>query len=90
MLQTYQQKCRTPRHLVDLYLQSVGRKRQAQGSKFEAHFNLQTNDSKENDCSTTVLPEPKDNQHLQQSKDPLNTEDTLIEYSSNDMFGDFK
>ena len=33
-------KCRTPSHLVDLYLKSVGRGRAASGQKYEAHFNI--------------------------------------------------
>jgi len=40
------QKCRTPKHLVELYLNSVGRGRfnqgrSNQGGQFEAHFNSQ-------------------------------------------------
>jgi hypothetical protein len=34
-------KCRTPRHLVDLYLKSIGHDRPNQGQKYEAHFNFQ-------------------------------------------------
>jgi hypothetical protein len=33
-------KCRTPSHLVDLYLKSVGRERAALGQKYEGHFNI--------------------------------------------------
>ena len=33
-------KCHTPRHLVDLYQQSLGRKQNAKGLRYEAHFNL--------------------------------------------------
>ena len=33
--------CRTPKHLVDLYLKSMGRERKSQGPRYEAHFNLQ-------------------------------------------------
>ena len=42
------QKCRTPKHLVELYLNSVGRGRSNQGrsnqgGQFKAHFNSQPN-----------------------------------------------
>jgi len=42
------QKCHTPKHLVELYLNSVGRGRSNQGhsnqgGQFEAHFNSQPN-----------------------------------------------
>lgn len=81
-------KCRTPRHLINLYLQSVGRKQPTQGSKFEAHFNLQTDTTKEASCSQDVPKEPSNNKTPLQSEDPFNKDDMIIEYASNDMFGD--
>ncbi|KAJ1267790.1 hypothetical protein BS78_07G085200 [Paspalum vaginatum] len=40
-------KCRTPSHLVDLYLKFVGRGRIAPGQRYEAHFNFQPDNSRE-------------------------------------------
>ena len=82
-------KCRTPRHLVDLYLQSVGRKPQAhQGPRFESHFNLQSDNSKEAGCSHDIMEGPSNNPPLQASEDLMSTENMIVEFASNDMFGD--
>jgi len=47
-------KCRTLRHLIDLYQKYGGSGQKAQGQRYEAHFNLQKDSSKEAGCSQTV------------------------------------
>lgn len=82
-------KCRTPRHLVDLYLQSVGRKRPAhQGPRFESHFNFQSDNFKEAGCSQDVNESPSNNPKIRSSEDPISTENMIVEFTSNDMYGD--
>jgi hypothetical protein len=65
--------CRTPKHLVDLYLRSLrdGNKR----SRYEAHFNQATEKDKEIGCSN--------NKASAQQMD-----DMMIEYNSGDICGD--
>src|SRR5438128_2718094 len=45
-------KCRTPKHLVELYMKYSEKGKQVQGDEFEAHFNTQTTDI---GCSKNVL-----------------------------------
>jgi len=97
-------KCRTPRHLVDLYLKSVGRDRPNQGRKYEAHFNFQndvtmqdvapynfTNDINmaEASCSKSV-PNTLSNHKTPPpvEDDLMDTDKMLVEFASTDMFGD--
>jgi hypothetical protein len=73
--------CRTPQHLVDLYLKSIREKKQ-KGPNCEAHFN----DAKmEVGGSSSVPKESSDNNKPTMD---LSTDDMLIEYASGDMFGD--
>ena len=85
------QKCRTPKHLVDLYLTSVGRGRSNQGhsnqggQQSKAHFDalaaLGCSNSAPADPSNTKAPPPPGG----------NTDDVdnmIIEYTSKDLFGD--
>ena len=82
-------KCRTPNHLVDLYLKSVGRGRATQGQKYEAHFNYQPDTTrKEASCSQQVPEEPSRNP-IPGGED-LATENMIVEYASNDIFGDLE
>ena len=57
-------KCRTPKHLVNLYLQSTGRNRHAQGARYEAHFNLQSDNTKKVSCSHHVTTRLSDCQKI--------------------------
>jgi hypothetical protein len=82
-------KCRTPSHLVDLYLKSVGRGRAAPGQKYEAHFNLRPDTTREEaGCSQQVPMEPSNN--IQGGEDLADTWNMIVEYASNDIFGDFQ
>jgi hypothetical protein len=82
-------KCRTPSHLVDLYLKSVGRGRTTQGQKYEAHFNLRPDTRNEASCSQPVPMEPSNN-IIRGGEDLANTGNMIVEYASNDIFGDFE
>ena len=81
-------KCRTPRHLVELYLQSMGRNRPAQGPRYEAHFNLQPGNI-EASCSQDAPEAPSNTEKFHLPQDSVDTENMMIEYASNDVFGDF-
>jgi hypothetical protein len=51
-------------------------------------FNLVVDATKEVGCSSMAHMEPNDNHDLMNEKLP-STDDMLIEFSLNDMFGDF-
>lgn len=66
-------KYRTPSHLVDLYLKSMGHRCAALGEKYEAHFNFQAENYKEEaNCSQQVPQEPSNN-IIPEDKDRTNT-----------------
>jgi hypothetical protein len=85
------EKCRTPKHLVALYQKSLGKDKKVQGSGsgYEAHFSIPTNSTFEAGCSS------KDPQNLSNDEltlivdDYMDSNNTMVEYNSNDMFGDF-
>jgi hypothetical protein len=85
------EKCRTPKHLVALYQKSLGKDTKVLGSGagYEAHFSIPMNSTFEAGCSS------KDPQNLCTNEPTLNVDDymdsdnTMVEYNSNDMFGDF-
>jgi hypothetical protein len=79
-------KCRTPKHLVDLYMKSVGRTQNTQ--KYEAHFASQV---LENGAMDPIL----EGAGPSNAKTPPSAEEgsmdidnMLVEYASNDIFGD--
>jgi len=83
-------KCRTPSHLVDLYLKSVGCGHAALGQKYEAHFNIRPDTTKnEAGCSQQVPMEPSNN-NIREGEDLADTGNMIVEYASNDIFGDFE
>ncbi|XP_062186043.1 uncharacterized protein LOC133889602 [Phragmites australis] len=82
-------KCHTPKHLVDLYLKSVGRSRPTQGKRFEAHFNLQSDTTKTTSCSQNVHPELNNDITLKEQEDLEGMDNMLVDFASNDLFGDF-
>ena len=68
---------------LDLFLKSVGK--QVQGNKFEAHFNTRpTNIS----CSKDVLTEDDNEKISPQLDNLLSTDNMLVEFQSNNIFGD--
>ncbi|KAL6591956.1 hypothetical protein ACP70R_049648 [Stipagrostis hirtigluma subsp. patula] len=76
-------KCRTPKHLADLYQKSIGK--QVKGDKIEAHFNARPTDPS---CSYTVPAEHDDEKIPPQLEDMENIDDMIVELQSNDLFGD--
>ena len=82
-------KSRTQSHLVNFYLKSVGCGRATQGHKYEAHFNYRHDTTREEaSCSQQVSEEPSSNS-IPGGED-LATDNTIVEYASNDIFGDLK
>ncbi|RCV43221.1 hypothetical protein SETIT_9G277400v2 [Setaria italica] len=79
-------KCRTPKHLVDLYMKSTGQGQKSQ--KYEAYFTSQVLEIGAMDpiphgagpSDTKTPPTEEDNF--------LDVDNMLVEYASNDMFGD--
>jgi hypothetical protein len=83
--------CRTPKHLVDLYLKSVGHVCKSQGPRYEAHFNLQPDFSKEASCSKQVPKEPSNNETNNELGDlKESTDNMIVEFTSCDVFGDME
>ncbi|KAG2578096.1 hypothetical protein PVAP13_6NG204603 [Panicum virgatum] len=76
-------KCHTAKHLVELYQKSVGK--QVQGDKYETHFTTQPTDAS---CSKDTPLENIDEKTPLQMDDLLSTDDMLVEFQSNDIFGD--
>ena len=73
-------KCRIPKHLVDLYMKYGGKGKQVHGNKAEAHFNaIQDNPQASPSQSAIEEFKPKD--------DIILDEDMLVDYTQ-DVFGD--
>jgi hypothetical protein len=69
--------------LVELYQKSVGK--YVKGDKYEAHFTTQLADAS---CSKDAPMENNDEKIPPQMKDLFSTDDMLVEFQSNDIFGD--
>jgi hypothetical protein len=83
-------KCRTPNHLVALYQKSLVKDKKAQGSGagYEAHFTILTNSMFEASCSSKDPQNPRTNELTLNVDDYMNSDNTMVEYNSNDMFSD--
>jgi hypothetical protein len=77
-------KYRTPKHLVELYKKSLKKSNNNKRS-YEAHFNDMT---KEASTSGTIPLNPE--MPKMTTTDDMNMENTIVEYHSNDVFGDLK
>jgi hypothetical protein len=80
----FARKCRTLKHLVKLYQKSLKESNNNKRS-YETHFNDMTKEAK---TSVTIhsnpeMPKLADN-------DDMDMENTIVEYNSNDVFGDLK
>jgi hypothetical protein len=86
----FAEDCHTPKHLVALYQKSLKEAKQSnvKVTRYEPNFNFAPNTTKEVGCSRMAPMEPNDNHDLVNEKHP-STDDMLIEFSLNDMFGDF-
>jgi hypothetical protein len=66
----------------------VGHVRKSQVPRYEAHFNLQPDFSKEPSCSKQVPREPNNNETNNESGDLKDSMDNMIvEFTSGDVFG---
>jgi hypothetical protein len=83
------EKCRTPKHLVVLYQKFLGKDKKAQGSRsrYEAHFSIPTNLMFEAGCSSKDPQNPSTDEPTLTVDDYMDSENTMMEYALNDMFG---
>jgi hypothetical protein len=83
------EKCRTPKHLVTLYQKSLGNDKKAQGlgSGYEAHFSITTNSTFEAGCSSKDPQNSSTDEPTLTVDDYMDSGNTMVEYTSNDMFG---
>ena len=80
----FSKKYWTPKHLVELYQKSLKESNNAKGL-YEAHFNDETKDAT---TSGTIPSHPKMTKLT--DNDDMDMENTIVEYNSNDEFGDLK
>ncbi|RLN18478.1 uncharacterized protein C2845_PM02G43700 [Panicum miliaceum] len=80
-------KCRTPQHLVDLYLKSIRRGENIKGKKYEAHFISHMAETGTLDLAPNGAG-PSGTKSMPQGETPLNDDKMVVEYESNDIFGD--
>jgi hypothetical protein len=75
---------------VALYQKSLGKDKKAQGSGsgYEAHFSIPTNSIFEAGCSSKDPQNPSTNEPTLTIDDYMDSNNTMVEYASNDMFGD--
>jgi hypothetical protein len=76
--------------LSALYKKSLGKDKKAQGSGsgYEAHFTIPTNSKFEGGCSSKGPQEPITNDPTLTIDDCMDSDNTMVEFASNDMFGD--
>jgi hypothetical protein len=77
----------TPKHLVALYQKSLGKEKKAQGSGYEAHFTILNNLKFEDDGLSKGPQEPSTNEPTLTIDDNMDSDNSMVEFASNDMFG---
>jgi hypothetical protein len=84
------EKCRTPKHLVALYQKSLGKDKKAQGSGsgYKAHFSIPTNSMFGAGCLSKDPQNPSTDEPTLTADDYMDSGNTMVEYTSNDMFDD--
>jgi hypothetical protein len=80
----FARKCRTLKHLVELYQKSMKESNNNKRS-YESHFNDMT---KEASTSGTIPSNPEMPKLI--DTDDMDMENTIVEYHSNDVYGDLK
>jgi hypothetical protein len=75
---------------VALYQKSLGKDKKAQGSGsgYEAHFFISTNSMFEVGCLSKDPQNPSTDEPTLTIDDYMDSDNTMVEYLSNDMFGD--
>jgi hypothetical protein len=83
------EKCHTHKYLVALYQKSLGKDKKVQGSGagYEAHFTIPTNSMFEAGCSSKDPQNPSTNESTLNVVDYMDSDNTMVEYNSNDKFG---
>jgi hypothetical protein len=84
------EKCRTPKHIVALYQKSLGKDNRVQGSGtgYEARFSIPMNSMFEAGCSSKDPQNPSTDEPTLNVDDYMDSDNTMVEYNSNDMFDD--
>jgi hypothetical protein len=80
----------TPKHLVALYHKCLGKDKKAQGSAsaYEAHFSILTNSMFEAGYSSKDPHNPSTDEPTLTIDDYMDSDNTMVKYASNDIFGD--
>jgi hypothetical protein len=80
----------TPKHLVTLYQKSLGKDKKVQGSGsgYKAHFFIPTNSMFEPGCSSKDPQNQITDEPTLTVDDYMDSNNTIVEYNSNDMLGD--
>jgi hypothetical protein len=83
------EKCHRPKYLVALYQKSLGKDKKVQGSGagYEAHFTIPTNSMFEAGCSSKDPQNPSTDESTLNVVDYMDSDNTMVEYNSNDKFG---
>jgi hypothetical protein len=84
------EKYRTPKHLLALYQKSLGKDKKAQGlgSGYKAHFSIPTNSMFEASCPSKDPQNPSTDEPNLTVDDYIDSDNTMVEYASNDIFSD--
>jgi hypothetical protein len=73
-----------------LYQKSLGKGKKAQGSRsgYEAHFSILINSTFEAGCLSKDPQNPSTDEPTLTVDDYMDSDNTMVKYASNDMFGD--
>jgi hypothetical protein len=80
----FARKCRTPKHLVELYQKSL-KKSNNNKRLYETHFNNMTKEASTSGTIPSNLEMPKET-----DTNDMDMENTIMEYHSNDVYGNLK
>jgi hypothetical protein len=75
---------------VALYQKSLGKDKKVQGlgAGYEAHFTIPMNSTFEAGCSSKDPQNPITDEPMLNVDDYIDSDNTMVEYNLNDMFGD--
>jgi hypothetical protein len=84
------EKCHTPKHVMALYQKSLGKDKKTQGlgSGYEAHFSIPTDSMLEAGYSSKDPQNPSTGEPTLTVDGYMDSDNTMMEYASNDMFSD--
>jgi hypothetical protein len=86
----FAENCCAPKHLVALYQKSLKEVKPAGDKRFEAHFNHASEAISREGCSNQAPKEPVNNNSLNIEENLPSTDNMLLDFSSEDMFGDLE